>query len=152
MLSHEKSRRSDTKETWEKPIGFRFENKNFSIKAQPLEGSQLPTARFLIAGKETSVLIMQAGFCPETALFGNLCVNLRDCLCGVPEYASAQPLDFLDLEKIPRFQIRNWRCLHLSFWMDTSWEKVFSKFLFFSAVARTGSPHPSSYKAIKTYL
>ena len=31
------------------------------------------------------------------ALFRNLCVNLRDCLCDVPRYASAQSLDFLDL-------------------------------------------------------
>ncbi len=35
----------------------------------------------------------------ETALFRNLCVNLRFCLCGVKYYASAQKLDFLDLEK-----------------------------------------------------
>ena len=27
------------------------------------------------------------------------CVNLRDSLCGVPEYASAQPLDFLAMAK-----------------------------------------------------
>jgi hypothetical protein len=135
-----------------KPIGFKFENKNFSIKAQPLEGSQLPTARFLVAGKETSVLTMQAGFYPETALFaisasifGIACAAY---LCTPPR----NPLISLILQKINRFQIRNWRCLHLSFWMDTSWEKVFSKFLFFSAVARTGSPHPTSYEAIKTYF
>ncbi len=36
----------------------------------------------------------------ETALFRNLGVNLRNCLCGVrTEYASAQFLDFLDLAK-----------------------------------------------------
>jgi hypothetical protein len=33
------------------------------------------------------------------ALFRNLGVNLRDRLCDVPRYASAQPLDFLDLAK-----------------------------------------------------
>ena len=27
----------------------------------------------------------------------NFCVNLRACLCGVVNYASAQALDFLDL-------------------------------------------------------
>jgi hypothetical protein len=27
----------------------------------------------------------------------NLCVNLRVCLCGAVNYASAQALDFLDL-------------------------------------------------------
>ncbi|MFO7785679.1 MAG: hypothetical protein R6V25_13695 [Desulfatiglandales bacterium] len=31
--------------------------------------------------------------------FANLGVNLRGCLCGVLQYASAQPLDFLDLDK-----------------------------------------------------
>ncbi len=38
-------------------------------------------------------------FCPETALFRNLGVNLRIFLCGVKVYASAQTLDFLDLTK-----------------------------------------------------
>ncbi len=38
-------------------------------------------------------------FHPEMALFRNLGVNLRDRLCGVPMYASAQSLDFLDLAK-----------------------------------------------------
>jgi len=33
------------------------------------------------------------------ALFRNLGVNLRDRLCDVPRYASAQYLDFLDLAK-----------------------------------------------------
>ena len=33
------------------------------------------------------------------ALFRNLGVNLRDRLCDVPRYASAQSLDFLDLAK-----------------------------------------------------
>ena len=36
-------------------------------------------------------------FCPATAIFRNLGVNLRICLCGVTCYASAQILDFLDL-------------------------------------------------------
>ena len=38
-----------------------------------------------------------SSFCPETALFRNLGVNLCICLCGVKCYASAQTLDFLDL-------------------------------------------------------
>ena len=44
-------------------------------------------------------------FHPETALFPNLCVNLHVCLCGVNSYASAQPLDFLDLGKNCSFPI-----------------------------------------------
>ncbi|MFO7784768.1 MAG: hypothetical protein R6V25_09060, partial [Desulfatiglandales bacterium] len=35
--------------------------------------------------------------------FANLGVNLRGCLCGVLQYASAQPLDFLDLDKKSSF-------------------------------------------------
>ena len=41
------------------------------------------------------------------ALFRNICVNLRVCLCGVYSYASAQPLDFLDLAKNCSFL--NWK-------------------------------------------
>jgi hypothetical protein len=47
------------------------------------------------------------GFHPEMALFRNLGVNLRDRLCGVPMYASAQSLDFLDLAKNCSFL--NWK-------------------------------------------
>ncbi|MGM0665593.1 MAG: hypothetical protein ACQET7_15615, partial [Thermodesulfobacteriota bacterium] len=32
-------------------------------------------------------------FHPEMVFFANLGVNLRGCLCGVLQYASAQPLD-----------------------------------------------------------
>ncbi|MFO7784721.1 MAG: hypothetical protein ACQET7_08825 [Thermodesulfobacteriota bacterium] len=39
--------------------------------------------------------------------FANLGVNLRGCLCGVLRYASAQPLDFLDLDKKSSFL--NWK-------------------------------------------
>jgi len=39
-------------------------------------------------------------FYSETALFRNLGVNLRICLCGVWHYTSVQMLDFLDLAKI----------------------------------------------------
>jgi hypothetical protein len=35
--------------------------------------------------------------CPETAIFRNFCVNLRDSLCGEQMFASAQSLDFLEL-------------------------------------------------------
>jgi len=42
----------------------------------------------------------QTSFHPEMAFFRNLCVKLRCCLCGVLlQYASAQPLAFLDLTK-----------------------------------------------------
>ena len=44
-----------------------------------------------------------ASFHPEMALFRNLGVNLQDRLCGVPTYASAQSLDFLDLAKNSSF-------------------------------------------------
>jgi hypothetical protein len=37
------------------------------------------------------------------AIFRNLCVNLRNCLCGVAGYASAHFLDFLGLAKDCRF-------------------------------------------------
>jgi hypothetical protein len=40
-------------------------------------------------------------------LFRNLGVNLQDRLCGVPKYASAQSLDFLDLAKNSSFL--NWK-------------------------------------------
>ena len=46
-------------------------------------------------------------FHPEMALFRNLGVNLRDRLCDVPTYASAQSLDFLDLAKNCSFL--NWK-------------------------------------------
>ena len=38
-----------------------------------------------------------AGFHPQVVFLPNLSVNLRACLCGVVNYASAQALDFLDL-------------------------------------------------------
>ncbi len=40
------------------------------------------------------------------ALFHNIGVNLRDSLCGVLQYASAQSIDFLDLVK--NFRFLNW--------------------------------------------
>ena len=36
-------------------------------------------------------------FHPQMVFLPNLSVNLRACLCGVVNYASAQALDFLDL-------------------------------------------------------
>jgi transposase len=38
-----------------------------------------------------------ASFHPQMVFLPNLSVNLRACLCGVVNYASAQALDFLDL-------------------------------------------------------
>ncbi len=55
------------------------------------------------------------------ALFRNLCVNLRDSLCGVRQYASAQSLDFLDLTKNCSFM--NWKLQLASsqrFWMEAN--------------------------------
>jgi len=48
-----------------------------------------------------------ADFHPEMPFLLNLYVNLRDSLCGVPKYASAQSLDFLDLEQ--KFSFLNWK-------------------------------------------
>jgi hypothetical protein len=45
-------------------------------------------------------------FRPERVLFRTGGVNLRACLCGVPSYASAQALVFLDRTKNPRFPNR----------------------------------------------
>ncbi|MFO7783958.1 MAG: hypothetical protein R6V25_04935 [Desulfatiglandales bacterium] len=39
--------------------------------------------------------------------FANPGVNLRGCLCGVLQYASAQPLDLLDINKKSSFL--NWK-------------------------------------------
>jgi hypothetical protein len=56
--------------------------------------------------------------------FANLCVNLRDRLCDVARHASAQSLDFLDLDEISSFL--NWKRLYVSIlrrkasWMDTT--------------------------------
>jgi hypothetical protein len=38
-----------------------------------------------------------AGFHPQMVFLPNLGVNLRACLCGAVNYASAQGLDFPDL-------------------------------------------------------
>ena len=37
------------------------------------------------------------GFHPQMVFLPNVCVNLRACLCGVVNYASAQALERLDL-------------------------------------------------------
>jgi hypothetical protein len=46
-----------------------------------------------------------SSFHPETALFRRGGVNPQACLCGVPMYASAQPLDFLAKTKNCSFPI-----------------------------------------------
>ncbi len=51
-------------------------------------------------------------FHPEMALFRNLCVKLRNCLCDVLQYVSAQSLDFLDLAKNCSFLNRKLRRVH----------------------------------------
>ncbi len=47
-----------------------------------------------------------ARFRPERVLFRPGGVNLCACLCGVPMYASAQPLDFLARTKNASFPNR----------------------------------------------
>jgi hypothetical protein len=42
-------------------------------------------------------------------------VNLRDCLCDVLQYASAQLIDFLDLAKNCSFLNRKLRCVYPEF-------------------------------------
>jgi len=54
-------------------------------------------------------------------LFRNLCVNLRVSLCDVPEYVSAQTLDFLDLAKNRLFPQRK---LHSSHPGLSGWELI----------------------------
>ena len=55
--------------------------------------------------------------------FANLCVNLRDRLCDVARYVSAQSLDFLDLAEISSFLNweHQWASIHYGTrpWMDT---------------------------------
>jgi hypothetical protein len=41
--------------------------------------------------------MIQVSFHPQIVFLPNLSVNLRACLCGVVNYASAQALDILDL-------------------------------------------------------
>ena len=54
-------------------------------------------------------------FRPERVLFRPGGVNLRDCLCGVPMYASAQSLDFLARTKNPSFPNRKPTVSHPEF-------------------------------------
>ena len=54
-------------------------------------------------------------FRPEKALFRNLFVNLRNFLCIVPRYVSAQFLDFLDLAKNCSFLVRKLTDVHREF-------------------------------------
>ena len=52
-----------------------------------------------ISGKCTRGCVRWVSFGSETAIFRNFGVNLRACWCGERLFASAQPLDFLDLAK-----------------------------------------------------
>ncbi len=54
-------------------------------------------------------------FRPKRVLFRPGGVNLRVCLCGVPMYASAQPLDFLVRTKNSAFPIRKPTVSHPEF-------------------------------------
>ncbi|WP_153306166.1 hypothetical protein [Desulfatiglans anilini] len=46
-------------------------------------------------------------FHPEIVFFANLGVNLRICLCGDLQVASAQMLDFLDIGK--KYSFPDWK-------------------------------------------
>jgi hypothetical protein len=65
-----------------------------------------------------------ASFHPQMVFLPNLCVNLRACLCGVVNYASAQALDFLDLGQKSAFL--DWKHQYVPIfgkdllWMGTS--------------------------------
>jgi hypothetical protein len=48
---------------------------------------------------------IESSFHPETAFFRRGGVNPQACLCGVPMYASSQPLDFLATTKNSSFPI-----------------------------------------------
>ena len=48
------------------------------------------------------------------AFLPNLCVNLRNRLFGVQKYASAQFLDFLDLEQ--KFSFLDWKLSYVQDW------------------------------------
>jgi hypothetical protein len=50
---------------------------------------------------------MFISFHPQMVFLPNLSVNLRACLCGVVNYASAQALDFLDLGQ--KFSFLDWK-------------------------------------------
>ncbi len=60
------------------------------------------------------------------AFLPNFCVNLRVCLCGVKNYASAQALDFLDLGQ--KFSFLDWKHHQVPIisknplWMGTNYE------------------------------
>ena len=49
---------------------------------------------------------------PSMVYFANLCVNLRDRLCDVARYVSAQSLDLLDLDETSSFL--NWKHQYVS--------------------------------------
>ena len=66
---------------------------------------------------------MLASFRPEMALFHNLGVNLRVFLCDVPEYVSAQTIDFLKLAKNRSIPPRKSRRPHAGV---SGWELVSS--------------------------
>ena len=61
--------------------------------------SQQKSDRFI----GTPDTINLASFHPQMVFLPNLSVNLRACLCGVVNYASAQALERLDLEQKSSF-------------------------------------------------
>jgi len=88
------------------------------------------------------------------AFFRNLGVNLRNCLCDVPRYASAQFLDFLDLAE--KFSFMDWKLTQCPSdgarpsWMGTSYHCYLNRYVKFFVLPRlviskdTGDPDLSS--------
>jgi len=57
----------------------------------------------------------------------NLSVNLRACLCGVVNYASAQALDFLDLGEKSAFL--DWKHQKVPFFATVFYGRALAKWL-----------------------
>ncbi len=91
------------------------------------------------------------------ALFRNLCVNLRDSLCGVLEYASAQSLDFLDLAENCSFELETLGRVIRSFRMDTNYNLKWAVLKYTGAIsllvwANDNPKNLSTFEAFMPYL
>ncbi len=75
-------------------------------------------------------MLLFAGFHPEMVYSVNLCVNLRDRLCDVASYVSAQSLDCLDLDEISSFL--NWKHWYVSNRMTRQWTSFRPEMVYFA--------------------
>jgi len=75
--------------------------------------SRLEDRCHLIDAMDRGVYILS--FHPERVLFRPGGVNLRDCLCDIPEYDSAQSLDFLARTQNPLFPIWKLHSVRMEF-------------------------------------